>query len=770
MPSDLVYDSDAGADYATIYGNPNLSSPLAFKGLLTGTVTTMLESNDLIFSAFYYDYRGQLIQTKSTNHLGGIEKEYIQYDFIGNPLKRLHIHNVSDKEPIKEEYLYTYDHAGRLLKTTHKLNNGSPKTIADNEYDEIGRLKSTYNTAKVFYTYDVRSRLNKIESLQFKEVLTYSYGGNIISVAWYNETLTTPLEGCKHLYRFAYDNLSRLKTANYFIPSENNPKQLYNEYFLYDKHGNITALNRYAPLTGRGIIGGPTNPPGYVVIDELSMTYIGNQLKCVNDGNSDLYSDSNSYFFTDLKPTSTTDYSYNYNGAMTKDQNKGMTVSYNVLNLPKLVSISNSNTAGSTSYSYSADGVKRKVKHSYPVSIISKPELMIDISEIVSHEELRGGEGGEEGKGLPDVISTKIGLVQMLTKTTDYAGNKIYKDGKLDMILLENGYIKDNNYHFYIRDHLGNNRVVLINSSNIVQRTNYYPSGLPFPNMENPEAQPYKYNGKEFDTEHGLNQYDYGARFYDAAIMRWHVPDPLTEKRYNNSPYTFCSNNPLNRIDPDGKWDVSVHVYKNRKEYGYGVAIVKDRNGNEVYRFEVRAEGTGGRDRTKVNADTPLGVYNIPVGDSWWTTSKGDRKKFGPNPRLVMIGASGEIIATKRSGIRIHGGGQETYNSKTGKWISNAIPILKKTNGCLRAFDTDMAAFKQITDDLQGNDELEMPGQVTIIDDLEYIVVPSSEENSIEVIHTYQIPFINKNWWELYQNRQNNDNINYFDNQNYYKY
>ena len=90
--------------------------PLAFKGLLTGTITAMLETNEFLYSAFYYDYRGRTIQAKSTNHLGGLEKEYIQYDFTGNPLKRLHIHTIPQKEPIKEEYTYEYDHAGRLKR------------------------------------------------------------------------------------------------------------------------------------------------------------------------------------------------------------------------------------------------------------------------------------------------------------------------------------------------------------------------------------------------------------------------------------------------------------------------------------------------------------------------------------------------------------------------------------------------------------------------------------------------------------------------------
>jgi RHS repeat-associated protein len=70
--------------------------------------------------------------------------------------------------------------------------------------------------------------------------------------------------------------------------------------------------------------------------------------------------------------------------------------------------------------------------------------------------------------------------------------------------------------------------------------------------MLNPQEQPYKYNGKEFDTMHGLNMYDYGARHYDAAIMRWHVPDALAEKYYSISPYAYCANNPVRFIDVNG--------------------------------------------------------------------------------------------------------------------------------------------------------------------------------------------------------------------------
>ncbi len=87
------------------------------------------------------------------------------------------------------------------------------------------------------------------------------------------------------------------------------------------------------------------------------------------------------------------------------------------------------------------------------------------------------------------------------------------------------------------------------------QESHYYPFGMlmegPFaPTLDIPDN--YLYNTKEFNTDFGLDWYDYGARWHDPAIGRWGAVDPLAEKYIAISPYTYVSNNPIFYIDLDG--------------------------------------------------------------------------------------------------------------------------------------------------------------------------------------------------------------------------
>jgi RHS repeat-associated protein len=104
------------------------------------------------------------------------------------------------------------------------------------------------------------------------------------------------------------------------------------------------------------------------------------------------------------------------------------------------------------------------------------------------------------------------------------------------------------NYYYYLKDHLGNNRVTYHYSGTVPvidQEVEYYPFGSMFA-ANNLQNNLYLYNGKELNNEFFEN-YDFGARFYDPQIGRWYVHDPLAD----NTPSVYTV---------DGYGDLGYHA------------------------------------------------------------------------------------------------------------------------------------------------------------------------------------------------------------------
>ena len=201
------------------------------------------------------------------------------------------------------------------------------RMVASYSYDDIGRLvslKRSGNAGIVNYAYNIRNWLKEANSDRFCQNLLYEntgaypcFNGNISRMQW-----QTSKDNVLRVYDFAYDGLNRLEESTYAEGagmSQN--KNRYSEKILsFSPNGSIECLQRY----------GKKNNGAFGLIDDLTYSYNGNQIKAISDkAGSLLY--NGSFDFKD-GANADVEYFYDANGALVKDLNKGISnIEYDVL-------------------------------------------------------------------------------------------------------------------------------------------------------------------------------------------------------------------------------------------------------------------------------------------------------------------------------------------------------------------------------------------------------------------------------------------------------
>lgn len=564
---------------------PDDSQPVYFnstakpKGLLTGTWTRVLESiTDYKAEKSYilYDSKARPVRNYLTNFLGGYTQTDSRIDFSGKTLFTIteHKRTASDLAlTIREDFAYTDQ--DRLLSHTHHIIGGDVHLLALNEYDKLGQLtrKNVGGTdtsggnalQKSDYSYNIRGWLKGINDvlnlsktgdpqdlfafrIHYNDPQTAQslHNGNISETYW-----KTASDNILRKYAYGYDDLNRLREAVYQKPGGAPGPNSYGESASYDKNGNIKAMERFGEFDD-GVVA--------LKIDQLDYQYEShsNRLARVTDAtnNPNGFKDD-----SDGTNDSADDYAYDAFGNMTSDANKGISlITYNHLHLPVKITM----PLGNIEYLYDGNGTKLRKT----VSEFGKP-----------------------------------------VKTQDYLSGLLYSNGILEVIPTAEGYVKNTivaganryNYVYNHTDHLGNVRLSygqdpVTQQVKILEENNYYPFGMKHKNYNMSEkfykksgagvvlgqetcaACPvpykynYKYNGKEFQDELGLNLYDYGNRNFDPAIGRFMNMDRFAEKYYHINPYQYGANNPV--IYNDIKGD-SILIYS-KQDKGY----IKYDNGN----------------------------------------------------------------------------------------------------------------------------------------------------------------------------------------------
>ena len=476
----------------------------------------------------YYGKKGRVVQSHSSNLLGGWEHTYSSYTYAGSAQQTKHVHTTNGKQDVVEEYDYAYDHVGRLVKTTYCVNGSDKRELSVVDYDNYGRIL--------------------LENIMGKDEVLYDYNAqNMLTDSGYNEG-----------------------------DRQNDGQGNYDESLSYDKMGNVQSLLRSGLL----------DDGSYGLIDNLSYNYHGNQLLKVDDAAVGPYYQG-AFHFVDGADEAV-EYEYDANGNLVRDLNKGIiSISYDLNNQPRKIEY---NDGRNVSYLYDAEGSKLSVSYNLTAMSSAQPQMPVMQSSNVASANMSNGQ-----------------------KTIEYCGNIIY-DGDETMILNNVGYAlynKDNNlsFYYYLKDHLGNNRVVVREYGEIEQVNDYYPTGALMTSSKGGDTQRFKYNGKELDRTNGLNWYGYGARNYDAAIVRWDGMDKLCEKYSPFTPYGYCLNRFLNYYDKIGNEPGDFFLSKNaaamdfglfyngisileKREYISPIVAVSDKYGNSGYTYLWPSVGT----------------------------------------------------------------------------------------------------------------------------------------------------------------------------------
>ena len=400
------------------------------------------------------------------------------------------------------------------------------------------------------YTYNVRGAMTKRKSDVFEQDIFFRYrNGSISSIS---DKLT---DGLTMTGQYTYDKAGRLTQA--YMKVGGAPR--YVDY-TYDLNGNITSLVR----------DGDDGIDPIAWIDNMTYRYDGNKVRKITDTNGDVISER-TMDFPD-KADLDTEYAYDRNGNMTWDANRGVHMQWDANNLlscayynPGVLSFTRSATGRRLSRSYSPNQSVALVG-----GTIKKGRSYADFPSFGGFD--RPGQGG-----FP------------IIDTYDTYGAYEYENGKFSRLNTATGYRDSLGVHVYVRDWQGNIRaVVRRNAQGVVeleQATYYYPYGMPMAESTNPTINKYKYTGKELLTDHALNLYDYGARFYDPATCLWLSPDPHSADYSPISHYSMCAGDPINHIDPDGKdyflFDEKGNLLEQVKMDGFDMTAMRTEDGYE---------------------------------------------------------------------------------------------------------------------------------------------------------------------------------------------
>lgn len=303
-------------------------------GRVTGTLSLPVEMKPQFYAAYYYDMRGRPVQSVARNHLSGLSRTALAYDFAGNPVKTREAHTVAASLDIPEKVLVVsraFDQDGRVKTLDATLDGVDIPNRTVYGYDALGRLSSKVFGAACDLTYscNIRGWLDRIVGSPFSMILRYNtseygatplYSGMVCEWQWQHDGALPD-----NVYAFTYDGAGRLAAARQTEDGARTDR-FTERGIAYDPNGNLLTLSRTA---------------GAAVADSLAFTFAGNRL-------------------TALSGTSSATFEYDANGNLTKDGLNSLQFNYNCLDLVQEVETTGGQLKAS--FTHGSDGEKLSAK------------------------------------------------------------------------------------------------------------------------------------------------------------------------------------------------------------------------------------------------------------------------------------------------------------------------------------------------------------------------------------------------------------------------